>query len=252
MNVNKPKFLLLRGLVREQRHWGEFPTLLHKQFPDHELLMLDIPGNGQWYQSESPRNIAGMTEALREQIHAKQFDGQLIPIGLSMGGMITLDWMNRHPDEIAAGVVINTSLGNFSPFYQRLRWQCYSVLFSLFRQNPAQREQTILGLTSNHQRNNTDLLIQWQAWQQEAPVTPRNAFNQIIASATFRLDQKPNQPLLIVNSKADRMVDPRCSLRIRDNWSCEFAEHPSAGHDLPLDVPAWLAWVIKGWLSTAV
>ncbi len=246
----QPTFLLLRGLVREQRHWGTFPELLIEQCPEYKQLMLDIPGNGQWYQSESPRTIAGMTESLRQQIDAQGLRGPFIPLALSMGGMIALDWMQRYPHEITAGVVVNTSLSNFSPFYRRLRWQCYGEFFRLFRQNPAQRELTILGFISNHQRDNAALLAQWQAWQQETPVAPHNALNQIIASARFTMSQKPVQPLLIVSAKADRMVDPSCSVKIQQAWHCAFAEHPSAGHDLPLDAPEWLAATIKDWLSS--
>ncbi len=250
MKTTNPPFLLLRGLMREQRHWGDFPSVLQQQFPNTEMMLLDIPGNGSLYQLESPKTIAAMTESLRLQLQQAGRVGQINLLALSMGGMIALDWMNRYPAEINAGILVNTSVSRYAPFYQRLRWQCYGQFLTLCRQTPAKREQSILQLTTNHQQHNAELLANWQLWQQQQPVALKNALHQIIASATFKCTQKPSQPLLIVTSKADRLVDYRCSVALHRAWNCAFEQHQSAGHDLPLDAPLWLSEVIKNWFIT--
>jgi len=47
------------------------------------------------------------------------------------------------------------------------------------------------------------------------------------------------------------MVHPRCSQRLARAWGAQFALHPSAGHDLPLDDGDWVAREVKSWLARA-
>jgi pimeloyl-ACP methyl ester carboxylesterase len=69
---------------------------------------------------------------------------------MSLGAMVAVAWADRHPDELAGGVLINTSLRPFSPWYQRLRPANYLALLGLLLAGDAgRRERTILRLTSN-------------------------------------------------------------------------------------------------------
>ncbi|MDC9728805.1 MAG: alpha/beta hydrolase, partial [Methyloprofundus sp.] len=168
---------------------------------------------------------------------------------LSMGGMIAIDWMNRYPDEVTSAVLINTSLGNISPFYRRLRWQNYYKIIQLLFTAKQQREQLILAMTSNTQSDSSELLADWQQWQKESPVSSASAKNQLLASAIFSVNVIPNQPILIVSSSADRLVDYRCSLKLQQSWDKDYRQHDTAGHDLPLDAPHWLVAVVSQWIS---
>ncbi|MCK5191550.1 MAG: alpha/beta hydrolase, partial [Methylococcales bacterium] len=170
-------------------------------------------------------------------------------IAISMGGMIAIDWMNRYPTEIKSTVLINTSLRNYSPFYQRLRWQTYpSIINHLFR-HTEQIEQLILTLTSNTHENNAELLKSWNQWRKQYPISNINTLNQLLAAAKFSSKIKPLHPLLIVASKKDRLVDYRCSLALQNAWQVDYQEHDTAGHDLPLDEPYWMAQTIHQWHS---
>lgn len=241
----KPCFVLIRGLLRDARHWGAFTGVLRKQFPEADIWVPDIPGNGRRYHETSPDSIEKMTEALRQQLEHRK---NLNLIALSMGGMVAIDWMTRYPDDIASAVLINTSVRPLSPFYQRLRWQIYPGIIKMLCQSEMQREHTILALTSNYYRNNKDILNSWQRWQQQQPVSALSGRNQLLAAATFKISQKPKQPILIVTSSADRLVDYRCSKRLQQLWLTDYQQHDKAGHDLPLDDPDWLAAFIRDWL----
>lgn len=240
------RFVLIRGLLRETRHWGEFPRLLQQQFRAAEILTPDIPGNGCLHTETSPSTIAAMTDALRKQLDLER---PVHLIAISMGGMIAIDWMHRHPNDIQSAVLINTSARPLSPFYQRLRWQAYPQFFKLPFISMPERERCILALTSNRHRDDDTLLKNWQHWQQQHPVRLRSAQNQLWAAARFSLPSCPPHPLLIVASKADRLVDYRCSLRLHRLWRTDYRQHATAGHDLPLDEPDWLCRIIKRWLS---
>jgi len=249
METDKRNFLLLRGLMREQRHWEKFPQLLQARFPEARIITLDIPGNGLHYQCLSPKSISKITDCLRSELYSSSHVGPINIIALSMGGMAAIDWMCRYRSEITSAVLINTSASSCSPFFQRLRWQNYPAIIKLIFLGHQRQERKILELTSHLHRNDTDLLERWYSWRQQHPVSKKSTYNQLIASSTFTPAKKPEQPLLLVASKCDRLVDYRCSLALQKSWQSDYLEHPSAGHDLPLDDPEWLAENIVEWYS---
>lgn len=242
-----PHFVLLRGLWREARHWGEFPGHLQQRFPNALISTPDIPGNGLRNQEISPDTIGGITDALRQQVNLSQ---PVRLVALSMGGMIAIDWMMRYPAEIEAAVLINTSARPLSPFYRRLRWTAYAHVLRLLFHSREEREADILRLTSNRHSQDSKLLESWRQWQRQSPVSPASARNQFLAAVKFSITTKPQQPLLVVTSRADRLVDYRCSHKLARTWNADYVEHESAGHDLPLDEPEWLAEVIQRWFSS--
>lgn len=243
---NNNRFVLIRGLLREARHWGDFTELLQQQFPSSEILTPDIPGNGCLHKQTSPSTISALTDALRKQLDLSQ---PVNLVAISMGGMIAIDWMHRYPKEIQSAVLINTSARPLSPFYLRLRWQSYPKLLRLLFTPMKQRERAILALTSNRHFDDAALLESWQRWQQQSPVSFRSAKNQLLAAAIFTLPSRPPHSILIINSKADRLVDYRCSQKLQETWHSHYRQHATAGHDLPLDEPLWLASIIKQWLK---
>ncbi len=232
--THREHFVLIRGLLREARHWREFTGSLQQQFPHATISTPDIPGNGQLHQAISPKTIAGMTEALRQQINTSQ---PLRLIALSMGGMIAMDWMTRYPDEVEAAILINTSARPLSPFYHRLRWTIYPEILKMIFKSAVQKEAGILSLTSNRCPHDSQLLASWQQWQRQNRVSKASARNQFLAAEKFSITDKPQQPILIVTSQADRLVDYRCSQKLAQTWQSGYAQHETAGHDLPLDEP---------------
>lgn len=245
--MNRPAhFVLLRGLWREARHWGEFPGHVQQRFPGALISTPDIPGNGLRNHETSPASIAGMTSALRQQVDLSQ---PIRLIALSMGGMIAIDWMTHYPAEVEAAILINTSARPLSPFYHRLRWTSYPYVLPMILHSAAQREADILRLTSNRHSHDVKLLQNWQQWQRQNPVSPVSARNQLLAAMQFSITAKPQQPLLVITSRGDRLVDYRCSRKLAQTWNADYVEHESAGHDLPLDEPEWLAQRIKQWFD---
>jgi len=242
---NSVTLVCIRGLLREARHWGVFATLLQRRFPGAQIITPDIPGNGRLNHLISPDSIAGMTEALRAQVASRR---NLTLIAISMGGMIAIDWMTRYPDEVKSAVLINTSVRRLSPFYHRLRFSAGFRILKMLFHSPAQREADILALTSSQFANDTAQLAAWQSWQRQTPVSLKNAVRQCRAAIRFTLHTQPQQPVLIVASKADRLVDYRCSARLAQALHAEYIQHETAGHDLPLDQPEWLVEVIFRWM----
>jgi len=246
-------WVLLRGLMREARHWGEFPALLRAQLPDAEVTTLDLPGNGRWYRLHSPSSVEQMAEWCRSELAARGIAPPYHLLGLSMGGMVALAWGSTYPQELCACVLINSSLGRFDPFYRRLRPRAYPVLPTLIAGNPEQQERAILRLTSRRGDAQAGILEAWLAYRRECPVSRRNALRQLLAAARYRAPARaPAMPVLVLASALDGLVDPRCSRQLAGRWKAALAVHPAAGHDLPLDDPSWVARQVRDWLASEV
>jgi pimeloyl-ACP methyl ester carboxylesterase len=172
-------------------------------------------------------------------------------IGLSLGGMVTWEWMLRHPEDICAAVLINTSLANLSPFYHRLRWQSYPNFFRLLLlPNRYQRELAILKWVANGRDQDQKIALEWESIQRQHPVRISNTLRQIIAAARYRpSDQRPKPPILLLNGRGDRLVAPVCSTAIQQKWQLKLESHSWAGHDLPLDDGAWVADRLVAWIE---
>ncbi len=246
MSSDQAVFVLVRGLLREARHWGSFRDILQQEYPASQILTPDIPGNGCLHRLTSPDSISEMTDSLRQQIPEHK---QLVLIGISMGGMIALDWSQRYPAEVHCAIIINSSLRKVAPFYKRLRWQVYPTVIKMLMLSGAARQRVILNLTSNRYIDNPKLLYSWQRWQRQYPISLASIKNQLLAAAGFSLCTRPPQPILIVSSKADRLVDYRCSLYLQHLWHTDYQHHNSAGHDIALDEPVWLVHIIQHWLK---
>lgn len=242
-------WILLRGLTRECGHWGEFPAQLAARLPGARIVALDLPGNGALHRQRSPTRIADMLPACRAQLRAQDIAGPYHLLAMSLGALLALAWAAAYPQELVGGVLINTSLRGVSPFYRRLRPRSYPALLGVLAGgDPHAREAAILRLTSA--RADPALLETWSALRRRHPVTPRNALRQLLAAARFRVPaQPPAVPLLLLSGAADALVDPRCSAELAARWQLPLCQHPTAGHDLPLDDGPWVAERIAAWLD---
>jgi pimeloyl-ACP methyl ester carboxylesterase len=245
-------WVLLRGLLRETRHWGEFPAVLRAQLPGAEVVSLDLPGNGRLFRSSSPWRIEQMAEYCRRELSARGSVPPYYLLGLSMGAMVAVAWATLHPQELRGCVLINSSLRRFDPFYRRLRPRAYPALLTLIGGDAAEQERAILRLTSCRGDAQSDILERWVRYRRECSVTRRNALRQLLAAAVYRAPSRPPAPpMLVLASALDGLVDPSCSRHLAAQWKTALAVHPGAGHDLPLDDAAWVVGQVRDWLAAS-
>ncbi|WP_026604348.1 alpha/beta fold hydrolase [Methylomonas sp. 11b] len=248
----KQHWLLLRGLCREAAHWGNFPDLLQQAFPQSTVSTIDLPGTGRYYREPSPDSIETITEQVRREALAVGLLAKPVTVlAFSLGGMVTWEWLQRYPQDIAAAALINTSFAGLSPFYRRMRWQSYPQFFELLLERDLyNRELAILQLVSNRQDLYAETAKAWSAIQQVRPISLANGVRQLKAAARYRPSQrKPETPLLLLNGRGDRLVAPACSDAIHNKWQIDIFTHPWAGHDLCLDDGAWVANRLKDWIN---
>ncbi|CAB3685924.1 alpha/beta fold hydrolase [Paraburkholderia rhynchosiae] len=274
-------WILLRGLTRETRHWGSLPDTLRQATGATRVLLPDLPGNGDFAHLRAPATVADMVDfiriaaqggavgtdavgtdadgreaagrnALRNSATDISARGPFNVLAMSLGGMVATNWAQRHPDEIGRLVLINTSMRPFSSVHERLRPSAWPGLLTIAThwRDAMRAERAIHRLTCNNVDTLNADLDAWSAIRRRAPVSRGNALRQLAAAARFTAAAaKPACPLLVLSSRADRLVDPVCSAKLAAAWGALHREHPWAGHDLPHDDPAWIGEQLRAWLA---
>jgi pimeloyl-ACP methyl ester carboxylesterase len=240
-------WVLLRGLTRETRHWGGFGGLLAERLGEIRVVAMDLPGSGLLNGERSPCHVDAMVDSCRAQLASLEIPQPWSLLGISLGAMVALHWSGAYPHEIARTVVINTSARGSGPFWKRMRPANYLRLAAMLAAPAAQRERHVLEMTAN--ARHPGIVEQWTAIAQSAPVSALNAMRQLTAAARFSLPgTAPEVPLLVLASAGDALVSHHCSQRMANHWGAPLRLHPWAGHDLPLDDPAWVVEQIAQWI----
>lgn len=255
--------LLVRGLIRDQRCWGDFPAKLAHHAPQLKLHFIDLPGVGSENLRNSPASIPGIRIDLAKRFHERIAQGKLPPgpwsiLGVSMGGMIGLDWVDAEPNLFERLILINSSTSDVATPLERFNIRVLpQLLGTLVQVKPELSERLILEVSSNRFKNHDPkiqaILEQQIKWRRERPVTRATFFRQILASIKYRLPtDRPKAKTVVFSSEGDRLVSPACSVRLAEQLAVTRITHPWAGHDLPLDDPEWLAYKVTEWMKGAL
>lgn len=264
-------WLLLRGLAREQRHWGRFTEVFSEAVAPGHVVCLDLPGTG----TENGRRSPWSVEAIAADVRARWLvlrdrwlvlrdrwvglrdhrvalnegkPGDWGLIAISLGGMAGMSWCERYPEDFQRLVLINSSAANIALPHQRLKLPALArAAFSLRHAEAVQRELAILNITTRMQEAPSSVATEWARIGSETPMEPSTALRQIAAASRFFAPVRLEVATLIVSSLRDEFTDPVCSRRLAERFAAELVCHPRAGHDLPLDDPHWLSCAIRDW-----
>lgn len=247
-------WILLRGLTREARHWGDFPRRLGEAFDGAPGTCLDLPGNGRLNAQASPGSVEAMADFCHAELARQGIAAPCRVLAMSLGAMVAIAWAQRHPQDLAAAVLINTSLRPFSPFFERLRPANYPCLLRLFALPVSEHEMedAILRMTTRLVFDPEAVIADWLQWRRENPVSRQNALRQLMAAACYRAPlAAPLNRLLLLASERDGLVDANCSRRLAQQWGVPVTLHPTAGHDLVLDDAKWVLACLQHWQEAA-
>lgn len=238
------RFILLRGLGRDQKHWKPLLAQLNKDFPEAIIETPDLPGTGVLHHLTSPLKIKDYIPHLKKQLQQplKKSANENILVGLSFGGMIALKWAETEPENFQNLVLINSSC-RLNSIFQRLKILEVLKHFSLgCLFNLRKKESAAYHLTCNKRPMPETLLDDWVKIQKKHPVKNSNQLRQLFAASQLN----PPKPDLIPNlhvlySLADRMVSSKCSENLINYYNATFDQHTEAGHDLSQDDPEWIS-----------
>ena len=239
-------WVFLRGLAREKGHWGNFPDFFKEQIPGSRVECIDLPGMGEHAGVSSPLTIKGIASFVHEQARRVYPEEPFAVLAMSLGAMVTMDWMKDYEEDISAAVLMNASSKD-SPMYLRLRYQVWpSLLKAIAIAQPRERERHIIDLLINSETAKENAFAVWGRIEQDHPTSPATFARQLLAASQFKSPpRKPKAPVLLLCSLGDRFVDPSCSESLHQKYQWQLERHPWAGHDLTWDDPQWTTDYIR-------
>jgi pimeloyl-ACP methyl ester carboxylesterase len=235
-------WILLRGLSREAGHWGPFLQGLAQAMPDATLLPLDLPGAGARLHDRWPSTIAETVEMVRSEARSRAKPGaRLVLMGVSLGGMVVMEWASRHPSELAGLVVGASSSADLAPFWKRMRPRALvSLVSSALMRDPGRRESRIVRTVSNRRDLWDETIRSWTQVERERPVKRATVAAQVASASRWRAPRALQVPSLFLVGQGDRLVHPDCTWRLARRYLAELVVHPEAGHDLTTDASDWV------------
>lgn len=231
--------VLLRGLARGQHYWLDFPEQLQQRFPGKRVVALDLAGNGERFAEPSPATIAAAVEDIRQQLQQQGLQPPYQVVGLSLGGMIALEWLHSS-NEVERAVIINSSHAGLCSVFERMYPRAMLRLLCALFYSARLREQQVYWLTSDKGYRQA-VVARWQALARQQPVSRANFWRQIRIARSFTRTLKPHPDnTLVLVAEHDHLVSPRCSRKLAQALQCPLHSNDKAGHDLPLDEPEWV------------
>ena len=244
------QWLLLRGLAREQRHWGRFPEVLRARLAGDGVHCLDLPGTGSEHARPSPSSIGAIAADVRRRWLplCEEHSGPWGLCAISLGGMVAMEWLGRHPGDFARAVLMNTSAANLSAPWRRMDLRVLpGVVRTLLSRDALARQRQILKMTTRLAEGLPELAARFARVQEESPIGRATVLRQLWAATRFVAPPRIEAELLVLAGGRDPFTDPRCPRRVAQHFGARLETHPAAGHDLPLDAPDWVAGQIAAW-----
>ncbi len=246
MSRPRTHWVFLRGLGRQSGHWHRFRHLLEKdaRYPfNGSLHFPDLAGTGMRNHEKSPASIPEITEDLRSRtvVSLPQNEVRCL-FAISLGGMVALDWLHRHPGDFDYAFIVNSSAKGLSPWYHRMQPAAALDLLGaigsgLIQKNTDRMESRVFSRSCNFE--NHDAVAHWIRLQKQYPVRISNFGRQLLAAMRFSPPDADFEAPIFLVSRNDRLVDPRCSdtLYAKYGRAGRYFVHPGAGHDLTTDDP---------------
>lgn len=260
VKITTHKWVFLRGLVRESRHWGDFVDqfatdlkLLGHTNPHKDFIFFDLPGVGSKSGQPFPLNPKKAIEDLNQELEEKIHHNNRKPvsfIGVSLGALIGLNWQAIYPGRFKKMVLVNTSHSAVSPSYKRLRFDHVAKkILHLVKKESHASEKAILDIVSNDETMRASALQSWVEIKDSSPWGLKNLVEQLAFAIRAKdLPDPPCKNILFAASIHDRLVHMDCTVALMSHLRSKGVFHPTAGHDLTLDDPQWLSDEISSWL----
>lgn len=247
--------LLLRGLMREARHWGDFTSKLENKAEMNKVLCLDLPGvgteQGRFFSPSIKQVVLDIRSRFQTHLQNNKTQDWII-LGISLGGMIALKWVELFPNDFKKIILMNISAQNTGSILGRLKPESMLRVLKIFKENdPTKRELEILKMVSNLKALDKSTQDLWIQIARSNTFDRWTAMQQMIVASQFKAPQKISIPSLVLTSRGDRMVDYRHSLKIAEMYGSRLDVHANAGHELALDDSSWCVERICDWVRFA-
>jgi pimeloyl-ACP methyl ester carboxylesterase len=244
-------WVLLRGLGRESGHWGPFLPALKTAATCSEVAALDLPGTGTRLQERAPRTMRQLVDRVRDEACSRGLlRAPIVLFGISLGGMVAMEWANSHPEELGGVAIAASSASDIAPVLKRFSaLGILLVVRNRFTRDPERRQRRLAWLVSNRHDIRDRIVREWMQIERDRPVSFATIRAQMDAASRWHAPASLRVPSLFLVGRKDRLVHPDCTRALARRYGAALEEHPDAGHDLTTDAPDWVVDHCIRWAS---
>lgn len=224
--------------------------------PGARVHFLDLPGIGEAVERRAPWRMAEIAEDLRERFLELRESGDVDAsapwaiLGISLGGMIAMEWVKSHPTDFERAVIITSSAANLSPPWKRMLPSVGpNYIRAMFAKDAQETERRSLAITTNDLERRDELVAAYIEIGKTSPMPLKTINRQLTAAIRWRAPNHLPIPTLFLGTEADHMVHPTCTPALATHFDMPLRMHETAGHEIPHDDPFWLADQVADWMG---
>ena len=241
-----PDLVLLHGFTSHARSWDAFAEAMSDRF---RVLALDQRGHGETQWAPADRyGVADMADDLAAFVKALGLNHFSL-LGLSMGGMVAMEYAGRRPSELARLVIVDIGPEIIQSGASRIRDGVRAKdVFASREEAFAAARKTNPRPPEAHHRHRVDLSLMrmedgnWtfrydRALRSPSTLRPRNPDAAWKSCANFAV------PTQLIRGELSDILSPEVAERMMQTIpNARFDLVKNSGHSVPLDVPdAFLA-----------
>ena len=235
-----PVLVLLHGYTGHARSWDAFAEAMDR----YRVVALDQRGHGETDWAPADRygieDMADDLEAFVQALGLKAFS----LLGLSMGGMVAMEYAGRRPAELANLVIVDIGPELVREGASRIQAgaKAPDTFASRDEAFAAARAANSLPPVEHHRhRSDTSLMRtedgRWTYRYDRALRTPATLRPRDAATA-WRSCEAIAAPTLLIRGEISDILSREIAARMVETIAkCRFAEVAGSGHSVPLDAP---------------
>jgi len=251
--VDAPSLVLLHGFSGHARSWGPFADAMTDRY---RVVALDQRGHGEtgWAAADQygVDDMAGDLEAFVQALGLRDF----ALLGLSMGGLVAIEYAGRCPKRLAACVTVDIGPEIDRSGSSRIQANVQSTdsfasredAFAVSRADNSRPPETL-----HRQRSDASLMRtedgRWTYRYDRAPRSPGNLRLRDPETA-WRSCANIDAPTQIVRGELSDILSPRIAERmVRTIPDARLATVADAGHGVPYDAPEGFLATVREFLK---
>src|ERR1700722_13065707 len=251
--LNAPSLILLHGFTGHARSWNPFAEAMTVRY---RVLALDQRGHGETGWAAADRySIDDMINDLESFVQSLGLQDFTL-VGLSMGGLVTMEYAGRCPKALAACVIVDIGPNIDRSGSSRIQTSVQAVDTFASREEAfavARAENSRPPEVLHRQRSDASLMRtetgRWTYRYDRALRTPGNLRMRDPETA-WRSCAKIEAPTQIVRGELSDILSPQIAERmVRTIPDARLVTVANAGHGVPYDAPEGFLAAVREFLE---
>jgi pimeloyl-ACP methyl ester carboxylesterase len=250
-----PDLVLLHGFTGHARSWDPFAEAMTDRY---RVLALDQRGHGETGWAPADRyGVDEMTDDLTAFVAALGLEGFSL-LGLSMGGLVAMDYAGRNPAELAALVIVDIGPQIVASGSSRIQAGLKASDIFASRDDAFAAARAVNARPPEaHHRHRVDhsvMRTESGAWtyRYDRALRSPSALRLRDSDAAWRSCANIAVPTQLIRGSLSDILSPEVAARMMETIpDAVFALVEDSGHAVPLDAPDGFLAAARGFLKGA-